>query len=242
MSAPLLASPLDGLGVCERAAILGLEGREFISLASEDPRLFAAPTLWGGGLTRVKAWLTAGRPPAKRGELRYLGDTKIGESVRTVLARLPEPVAHFVAGCVVVAGVGVETHGWRDGLGALPENVRQMVALATCNESVIGHELGHAWQAHERSAPRTRYDDDTRACFEALEEGRDLLALDAVRAGQVDARVRYLLEAERAADEASSVWLGVPFCTVDESRRQATRREIVVRARRAEAAILGETK
>jgi hypothetical protein len=104
------------------------------------------------GRARFAAWLTAGCPPARRGDLVYVGDRSVSALTQRVLGQLPEWAAwHIVAHCILVS-LGREAAGFCMAAPPWPSG-RPLQIVALCGawfidaelEGVIAHEFAHAW-------------------------------------------------------------------------------------------------
>jgi hypothetical protein len=183
---------------------LGLDEQEAMDLGLADPRIFAADTTCtDGSRERIRRWIAAGQPDADVRDVHYLGDAAIGDAVSQVLAAVPMPVRWYAVRNILWIGTGCSTAGWcSTGPAIPPADDRAIVALATADENIIAHELGHAWLAQvpraEPVPPRQIREADRRAAAEVSSWGMtDRL---------VDRMVHHAELEERRADAAARCW------------------------------------
>lgn len=137
----------------ERAHLIAGTWRETVALARQDPRLFAWPMVCThAARRRFRQWGEAGRPHADRESLAYAGDVLIERVVRSVVERLPEPVAWHLVREVLVGGAGSESGGWYSARPPMPPAAggQPRIILVTGSdarklEDLVAHEVGHFW-------------------------------------------------------------------------------------------------
>jgi hypothetical protein len=195
----------------ELAELLGLTYREAAAL---DPWHGHWSAIWGTGAENQRKWFAAGRPTADRSALVYVGDSKIGAQVRAVLERLPEAVAHFLVGNVVVFGVGIQCAGvLMPRMPRPPCDDARPILIGRVEDAIVVHEFAHAYQIGLMSPALQRAMPDEDTLARVREAFLDLDAEKAVETGTVDEMVRKWLQHERAADAFAGA-LGFPIDTV----------------------------
>lgn len=217
---------IPGLTIPERAETNGHTYREQLDLEQREPWVKSWAARYLAGSERLRAWIAAGRPAAIRTELCVVGDRAIVDVVRSVVAKLPEAVAHHVVSNVAVFCSGVSTRGFCHTPLVLPCAEPMVVVLAVADPAVVAHELGHAW--HLRGLPP-----GARLNAEQNERLAAAVAELAVEEGRVDQVVEEDLQMERAADALARAW-GFEVDTTSgcrgDRRRRRMRRDLDRRA------------
>jgi len=145
------------LSLLEKAALLGLTGRELLQLFEVDQR-YADDSVFAsaGAVARFRRWDAAGRPPADLERLEFVGDDRVHASLSDTLRSLPAAVATHAVGGVLWVEIGRSAIGWACEMPAPPHPEGDRLHLIAISGSVsdealpglIGHELAHSWHRH----------------------------------------------------------------------------------------------
>lgn len=207
----------DGITVAERAEIYGVSYREQRELEEREPWIGHWSARYGSGAENLRDYLAAGSPVADRKAFCIAGDRSIVDATRDALSRLPEAVAHFVIGNVVVICGGIRTRGWcRRGL-RMPCEKPIWISMSVADPAIAAHEVAHAFHI---AAPGQLFD------AHEYESVLNALAADAVEDEQTDTIIEGQTENEQAADALARVW-GFAVDTTSGNRGCSRRRNLL---------------
>ena len=215
------------LTVGERAELHGITFSEELELERTQPWVRHWSARFAAGAERLRTWLAGGRPAADRAALCVVGDRTIVDAVRAVVAKLPEPVAHFVVGNAVIFCAGVDSIAWTgQSMPVLPHEAARPIVITTTDHGACAHEVGHLWQL--RGLPA-----NARLTAEKLARLEDAGRAIAAEEGKVDEKLDQMMLIERAADAAASAWLGYRVDSTSGLLGEARRRRELIAIQRA---------
>lgn len=223
---------IPGLTIASRAEIFGTSEHEQRELERREPWVAHWTARFDAGAAHMRCWIEAGRPMPDRSVLCAFGDRSVVAAAREVLVRLPDVVAHFLVGNVIVIATGVDTMGWLDELPMPPCERPLVVALSVVDPGVIAHECAHAW--HRERSPLMK-GLDAAQCMRL----RSAVRMSIAERDDVDETIERHLQRERAADVLATAW-GFPIDTTSSwrgNRRSNHLRADLERERSALAAI-----